>query len=186
MANESYTPCERKDLYSDRSRRQEYGDESEAPGLELAAYLRPVYSAPLAYGLQEEPKRSRRVETGSLADRVFGQQLRKGSATTESLQALLDKRSDLFKHMMHDLYDRRNEVTNRIHLAGRGYGLRTAQDMARLDKMLLDMESEIRSEELAFWKDTAEVQGQILEAYFEHAAVKQRASLFDDAGEEHG
>jgi len=39
---------------------------------------------------------------------------------------------------------------------------------------------------LAFWKDTAEVQGQILEAYFEHAAVKQRASLFDDAGEEHG
>ena len=146
MANESYTPYKRKDLYSERSGGHDHVDGGETPGQGIGHYFGPVYLAPLAYGLPEEPEPSQRAETGSLADRVFGQQLRKGSATTDSLQALLDKRSDLFKHMMHDLYDRRNQLTNRIHLAGRGYGLRTPQDMARLDKMLLDMESEIRSE----------------------------------------
>lgn len=186
MEYEPYTTYARKDLYSDRSGRVEDDDESEAPGAQLGHYFRPVHLAPLPYGRQENAESAEKVDTGSLADRVFGQQLRHGSATTESLRASLDKRSELFKHMMHDLYDRRNELTNRLHLARRPYSIRAPQEMARLDKMLLDMESEIRSEELAFWKDTAEVQANLLEAYFEHAAVKQRASLFDGPEEEHG
>lgn len=186
MTYEPYTPYERKTLYSQRSPRDDDAESGENSVGGIAHYLRPVYLAPLSYGRQEEAEAAGEVDVGSLADRVFGQQLRRGSATTESLQTLLDKRSELFKHMMHDLYDRRNELTNRLHLARRPYSIRAPQEVARLDKMLLDMESEIRSEELAFWKDTAEVQGNLLEAYFEHAAVKQRASLFDGPEEEHG
>ena len=121
-----------------------------------------------------------------LSERVFGTQLKRTGAVVQNLDQLLNDRSQILDRNLREINQRRNEIANRLSIARRPNSIRTPQEVARIEKMLFDLESQRRDEYLNFWKDLARTRGDLLEAAGGYQAAKNRASLFGGIGESDG
>ena len=121
-----------------------------------------------------------------LSERVFGTQLKRTGVAVQNLDQLLSGRNQILDRNLREINQRRNEIANRLSIARRPYSIRTPQDVARIEKMLFDIESQRRDEYLNFWKDLARTRTELFEAAGEYQATKNRASLFGGIGEVDG
>ena len=55
-----------------------------------------------------------------------------------------------------------------------------------LEKLLVQLEHEKRQEELAFWKDTAEVRKDLFAQAFEYTATRRRSQLLGSLEAQYG
>jgi hypothetical protein len=118
-----------------------------------------------------------RPKETDLADRVFGGPLRRGEADIENLRGLIYERGRMLDRNVREIDERRNEVMNSRSFARRAYSGRTLQEIARLDKLLFELESERRKEYLEFWRDLSRAREGLLESAGEYHAAKDRALL---------
>ncbi len=118
----------------------------------------------------------------SLADRVFGRQLQQGSFELRLSTATASRRAEIHKAQMAEMDEWRNQVLNQLNFASRPYRLTTPQQIGQLQRLAQQLESDRRREELAYWKDMAEIRQQSLEQAFEYRAARDRYGLLGRSG----
>ena len=118
-----------------------------------------------------------RYASGSLSDRIFGGQLRQGRAAVMNSERLIAERGKLLDRHIREIDENRNDVITRLHFLRRPYTLHRPQDVARVEKMLMDLDSARRDEYVTFWRDLARERKELLESAAEYQASKNRASL---------
>jgi hypothetical protein len=113
----------------------------------------------------------------TLADQVFGRQVRHARLGLKRLLQLLYERCGLhYRHMKEinheDIKCQEQLFINKINSPMDG-----GRRQSNLEKLLIQIESDKRREELQFWKDTFEVRQLIFEKAMEYALAKDRASM---------
>ncbi len=134
-----------------------------------STFYRPAFSNPSA-------------QPSSLADRVFGRQLQQGSFELRLSAATASRRAEVHEAQMEEMDELHNEVFNQLNFARRPYRLTTPQQIGQLQRMMHQLESDRRREELAYWKDMAEIRQQSLEQAFEYRATRDRYGLLGGSG----
>jgi len=118
-----------------------------------------------------------RYASGSLSDRIFGGQLRQGRAAVMNSERLIAERGKLLDRHIREIDESRNDVITRLHFLRRPYTIHRPQDVARVEKLLMDLDSARRDEYVTFWRDLARERKELLESAAEYQASKNRASL---------
>ena len=124
-----------------------------------------------------------RYTSDSLADRIFGTQLRRGRPGVTHSEQLIHERGRLLDQHVREIDARRNDVINRLDSLRRPYSAHRPQDAARVEGLLLDLDSARRDEYLSFWRDVARERKDMLESAGEYQASKDRATLLRSAEE---
>jgi hypothetical protein len=118
--------------------------------------------------------------TYSIADQVFGNQKQLEYLGLKHSANLFYERCRLHKQHIQEI-DRRH-----IEIQERKFGVEInnfpdrAKRLSNLEGQLLQLESERRDEELAFWKDTVELREKLFEGAGNYRAARHRYSVFSD------
>ena len=124
--------------------------------------------------------------TNSIADQVFG--------NLKQIEYLdLKHSANLFYERCRLHYQHISEIDRRhIEIQERKFGVEINhnQDRARrlsnLEGQLLQLDSQRRDEELAFWKDTVELRQKLFESAATYKAANHRSSVFSDVETKYG
>lgn len=113
----------------------------------------------------------------NMAYRVFGSQTKQQKLSLEHSLNLLRERSALHERHIDDIERRHQKMQERLfgaRLHGRADAYRRAD---RFEQTITQLDEQRRKEELAFWKDTAEIRDKLFEAGKEYQALLHRTSL---------
>jgi len=114
----------------------------------------------------------------SIADQVFGNQKQLEYLGLRHLANLFYERCQLHKQHIKDIDHRHIEIQEKKF----GVEINNFPDrgkrLSNLESQLLQLEQQRREEELAFWKDTAELREKLFEKAAAYRAINQRYSIF--------
>lgn len=162
-----------RELYASQSRKAPETPSYPAPfHLNEPSPLNEDVSRILDYGSRKSDD-----ATTSLASRVFGQQLGQAKVRGSHLLNRLGERLALYHRHMADLRERISASQNQLSMAKRPYGFNTLQQIASIERLLLQLESEERRERLGLWQDSGDMRGGLLEASQDYWSTRNRASL---------
>lgn len=118
--------------------------------------------------------------SNSIADQVFGNLKQIEYLDLKHSANLFYERCRLHKQHIKEIDRRHIEIQERKF----GVDINNFPDKARrlsnLEGQLLQLESQRRDEELAFWKDTAELREKLFESAATYKAANHRYSVFSD------
>ena len=120
------------------------------------------------------------VKTESLAEQVFGTQTRQQKLQVMHEASLISARYDLHKKHIRDIQHRLSQIQEQLsiaHMLNPWGGSKPEMD---LEKLLVNLESQKRDEDVAFWKDTLKVRQEMFTGVREYQAARQRADTFKD------
>jgi hypothetical protein len=116
----------------------------------------------------------------NVSEKIFGKQLKLEYFSLKHLANLVSERAKIHKSHIDDI------DAKHIHLQKILYGVEINHTpdrkkmMLNLEGQLLQLEGQRRDEELAFWKDTAELREKIFEKASEYKSSKQRYDIFNN------
>ena len=122
----------------------------------------------------------------SIADQVFGNQKESEYLGLKHLANLFYERCKLHKQHITEI-DR-----SHINVQESLFGVKInnfpdrAKRLSNLEGQLLQLESQRRDEQLAFWKDTVDLREKLFEGAATYKDAKHRYSIFSDVEEEYG
>jgi len=122
----------------------------------------------------------------SLPEQVFGRQIRFSQLSAKRLTALLYERCALHYRHMADLRSRHLQFQGYLFGASLQASLDNGRRLSNLEKVLLQLDSDMRREELAFWKDSTELRNALFDKTEEYATTRDRASLLGPLGGAYG
>jgi len=160
---------------------------TETPSYPLVQMPEPLYSDSLKRDLNNiihHASESPPAGGTSLAARVFGGQLGQAKVKAQHLGHLLDERWQLYRRHMDDLQVQISDFKNQLHFARRAPLQHTLQQIVGLERLVTQVEAQQREEQLAFWKDSAELRDRLLESALEYRAARHRAGLLGIPEEE--
>jgi hypothetical protein len=118
--------------------------------------------------------------TNSVADQVFGNLKQLEYLDLRHSANLFYERCKLHKQHIQDIDRRHIEIQERKF----GVEINNTPDrgkrLSNLEGQLLQLESQRRDEELAFWKDTVELRQKLFESAAQYKAANHRYSVFSD------
>ena len=124
--------------------------------------------------------------TYNIADQIFGNQKQLEYLSLKHLANLFYERSQLHKQHIQDIDHRHLEIQEKKFGAEINHTFENAKRLSNLEGQLLQLEQQRRDEELAFWKDTAELREKMFEKAGSYRAAKQRYSVFSEVEDDHG
>ena len=86
---------------------------------------------------------------------------------------------------MADIRHRHGKCQEDLFLAKLNAQADGGRHLASLEKLLVQLESDKRREELAYWKDTAELRNTLFENAKEYATARDRAAILKPFGGTH-
>jgi len=119
-------------------------------------------------------------EYQSIAEQVFGSQARQQRLSMKHLASLLEERVRLHQRHLKDIAHRDMHIQERLFGAQLHWKLDGGRRATNLEKILVELDKDKRQEELAFWKDTAELRTKMFELAGEYGALQHRLSLLED------
>jgi len=119
-------------------------------------------------------------EYQSIAEQVFGSQARQQRLSMKHLANLLEERVRLHQRHLKDIAHRDIHIQERLFGAQLHWKLDNGRRATNLEKILVELDKDKRQEELAFWKDTAELRTKMFELAGEYGALQHRLSLLED------
>ncbi len=124
--------------------------------------------------------------TYSVADQVFGNQKEQEHTSLQHAANLLHERAKLHEQHIGDIDHSHLKVQHELF----GVKINNFPDRARrlsnLEGQLLQLESQRRDEELAFWKDTVDLRDKLFESAATYKAANHRYSIFSKVEGEYG
>ena len=122
----------------------------------------------------------------TIADQIFGTQKQHKYVGLKHLANLFYERCRLHKQHVHDIDHRHRQAQEKLF----GVVINNFPDKAKrqstLETQLLQLEGQRRDEELAFWKDTADLREKLFEGAAQYRDAKHRYSVFAGVEVEHG
>jgi hypothetical protein len=116
----------------------------------------------------------------TVADQVFGNQKQLEYISLKHLANLFYERSQLHKQHIRDIDHRHIQIQEKKFGVEINLTPENAKRLSNMENQLLQLEQQRRDEELAFWKDTAELREKLFEGSANYRAAKQRYSVFSD------
>ncbi len=123
--------------------------------------------------------------TNSMADQVFGNQKQLEYLSLRHLANLFYERCNLHKQHIQDIDHRHMQIQEKLFGVKINYLPDKARRLSNLESQLLQLESQKRDEELAFWKDTVELRQKLFESAAKYKDAKHRYSVFSDVEAEY-
>ncbi len=127
-----------------------------------------------------------KATTYSVADQVFGNQKQLEYLGLKHSANLFYERCNLHKQHIQDIDHTHLKVQEKLF----GVKINNSPDKARrlsnLEGQLLQLDSQRRDEELAFWKDTVELREKLFESATQYKAANHRYSIFSDVEAKYG
>jgi len=113
-----------------------------------------------------------------ISQQIFGNEAKQQHIGIEHLANLFYERCRLHKKHIDEIQDRHLEVQGSLYGAVINKTPDRAKRMSALETQLFQLENAKREEELAFWKDTAELRQKLFETAGTYRAAQQRYHLF--------
>lgn len=129
----------------------------------LAMFLRPV-DVPLY---------------SSVAQQVFGARTRESGISMEHLLNLFYERARIHERHMNDIERRHHGLQEQLFGAQLHSSLDNHKRELTVQSSLMQLDSERRKEELAFWKDSSDIRESLFDAAKEYQASRHRASFLE-------
>jgi hypothetical protein len=127
-----------------------------------------------------------KMTTYSIADQVFGNQKESEYLGLKHLANLFYERCKLHKQHIKEIDHSHIKIQESLF----GVKINNSPDKARrlsnLEGLLLQLESQRRDEELAFWKDTVELREKLFEGAATYKDANHRYSVFADVEADYG
>ena len=125
------------------------------------------------------PEKSETRYTG-MANDIFGQQLKQQRFSLKHIGNLLYERTTLHQRHLNAINHSLFDLRSRRLCLDMGYQQDKTREKTALDKVVVSLEQERRNEDLAFWKDTAEMRKELFSDAGEYQAIANRFNLFAD------
>ena len=178
MAYNNITPFE--EPYGSRSRRTD--QEGTSPvylcGLERGPENNYFEKFKLdAALLKEALSPSAGSRDATLAEQVFGGQARQQKIGLGHLANVLYERAVLHKRHLRDIDHRLTQCLDRLSVVKMHFPVDGGRPQQQLEKFVIELERQRHDEEIAFWKDSADIRQQLFENAATYAAAKHRKDM---------
>jgi hypothetical protein len=117
-------------------------------------------------------------ETTTISQQIFGNEAKQQHIGLQHLANLFYERCRLHKRHVDDINHSHLEIQGHLYGVVINRNADRAKRMSSLETQLLQLESAKREEELAFWKDTAELREKMFEGAGTYRSANQRLNLF--------
>ena len=118
----------------------------------------------------------------TLADQVFGRQVKHAKLGTKRLAQLLYERCTLHYTHIAEINHRLGKCEEYLFLAKLNPQDPGGRHLSNLERLLLQLESDRRREGLGFWKDSLDLRQAMFEKAEEYATTKDRAAILQPFG----
>ena len=125
-------------------------------------------------------------QSDALADQVFGRQMQHARLGVKRLLQFLDERCGLHYRHMREISHEDIKCQEQLFISKISSPMDGGRRQSNLEKLLIQIESDKRREELQFWKDTFEIRQLIFEKVQEYAQTKDRAAMLGSVEGENG
>ncbi|MCD6287487.1 MAG: hypothetical protein J7M12_00085 [Candidatus Hydrogenedentes bacterium] len=115
----------------------------------------------------------------TMVDHVFGLQRRHQRLSLKHVANLLYERIRIHTRHLEDIARRDMQIQESLFGAQLNRNLDNGKNAIKLTGMLHQLDQQRRQEELAFWKDTAELRNILFENAQEYQALRHRTTLLD-------
>jgi hypothetical protein len=116
----------------------------------------------------------------SVAEQVFGSELKKQYTHLKHAANLLIERSQLHKRHLKEIDKRHIEAQEKLFGVQINHAPDKVRRLSNLEGQLAQLEKERRDEELAFWKDTVDLRQQLFESGWNYRDALQRTQVFSE------
>lgn len=130
--------------------------------------------------LEKNVKQNSQDSYKSVAEQVFGSELKKQYTHLKHAAHLLTERSSLHQRHLKEIDRRHIEAQEKLFGAQINKTPENAKRVLNLEGQLAQLDKERRDEEVAFWKDTVELRQQLLENSWNYRDARQRSEVFAD------
>ena len=121
-------------------------------------------------------------DAGDILSLVFDSQLRKHDLSSQQLAAVIADRQSLLQRHLDDIKWRLDELMRQRPLRT-GYALQEGK-LSDVERQLLDLEKQKRALELAMWRDTNELKGELMAQRLDREDLRRRIGYL--AGDSYG
>jgi len=113
----------------------------------------------------------------TVADQVFGHQSRQQGISLRHLANMLYERMLIHQGRLKDIDRRLLQFHERLSIVKMHFPVDGGRSQQNLEKMIVELEKQRHDEELAFWKDSAEVRDKLFENAATYSATRHRKEL---------
>lgn len=121
----------------------------------------------------------------TLAEQVFGGQARQQKIGLGHLANVLYERAVLHKKHLRDIDHRLTQCLDRLSVLKMHFPLDGGRSQQQLEKLVIELERQRHDEEIAFWKDSADIRQQLFENAATYGAARRRKDMLYDVEAEH-
>ncbi|MDI6450492.1 hypothetical protein [Anaerobaca lacustris] len=121
----------------------------------------------------------------TLAEQVFGGQARQQKIGLGHLANVLYERAVLHKKHLRDIDHRLTQCLDRLSVLKMHFPLDGGRPQQQLEKLIIELERQRHEEEIAFWKDSADIRQQLFENATTYGAARRRKDMLYDVEAEH-
>ena len=126
------------------------------------------------------------TETASLSDQIFGSEMKQQHFSIQHFANIFYERCHLHKKHIDDIQHRHIQVQTNLYSVIINKSPDTIKRQSNLESQLLQLESDKRQEELAFWKDTADLREKLFETAGLYRNAKNRYAIFSGLEADYG
>jgi hypothetical protein len=117
------------------------------------------------------------LKADTLADQVFGNQARQQKLQVVHDASLIAARYELHKRHVRDIQHRLSELQGEMSVQRMLNPMMLSKPELDLEKLLLNLESQRRDEDIAFWKDCCKLRQELFSGIKEYQAMKHRTDI---------
>lgn len=130
--------------------------------------------------LEKDVKDQFRDPYKSVAEQVFGSELKKQYTHLKHAANLLSERSELHQRHLKEIDQRHMEAQEKLFGVQINHAPDKGKRLSNLEGQLAQLEKERRDEELAFWKDTVDLRQQLFESGWNYRDALARTEIFSE------
>ena len=112
--------------------------------------------------------------TSTVAEQVFGNQAREQKIGLKHLANILYERALLHKSHLREIERRLMDCNRKLSILKMHFPVDAGRTQQNLERLVVQLEQERRTEEVNFWKDTTEIRQRLFEDAGAYSATKRR------------
>jgi len=113
-------------------------------------------------------------ETYTVAEQVFGNQTRQQKIGLKHLADILYERASLHKGHLKEIERRLMDCQRKLCILKMHFPIDAGRTQQNLERLVIQLEQERRTEEINFWKDATEIREKLFEQAGEYSATRRR------------
>jgi len=117
------------------------------------------------------------LSASTVADQVFGAQARQQKINLKHLANILYERASLHAKHLREIDRRLMQCHEKLSILKMHFPIDAGRTQQNLERLILQLEQERRTEEINFWKDTTEIRQNLFEDAAEYGATKRRKHM---------